>query len=154
MGVWNWKQIEMLANATLAKKSDDMNASRRQAQAVGMQGKAEQAIAMLQKHVAQFPKDAKALDMLAAFQIIAGKPQDAIASADKAMQVDPKFQAARYNRAVACVKIGKSEEGIRDLSIAIQANADLREVAQEDPDFGSLKANSRFKEALLPPKKE
>ncbi|NUN49744.1 MAG: hypothetical protein HUU15_13030 [Candidatus Brocadiae bacterium] len=154
MGVWDWKQIEKLAAAALAKKADDMNASRRLGQAIGMQGNPAAAIAHLQKHTYQFPKDAKAYDLMAGMQILAGAAQDALASADKALATDANFKAARYNRAVACVKLGKREEGIRDLATAIAANADYREAAAEDADFAELAQNSRFKEAIAPPKKE
>lgn len=154
MAVWDWKVIEKQANAALGKKADDVNASRRQAHAIGMQGNTAQAVDMLQKHLYYHPKDAKAMDLLAAFLVIAGKPQDAIGWSDKALQADPKFVAARYNRAVACVKAGKTEEGIRDLGMAIEANGEYREIAAEDADFAGIAANARFKAVLMPPKKE
>lgn len=154
MGVWDWKVIEKQATTALAKKADDQNASRRLAQAVGMQGNVNQAMQMLEKHAAQFPKDMKALDMLAAFQLVAGRNEDALASCDKALKADANAKYVRYNRAIACVKIGKAEEGIRDLGIAIESNAEFREIAAEDPDFAGLANNPRFKSAIAPPKKE
>ncbi|MCE9582017.1 MAG: hypothetical protein K8T20_05820 [Planctomycetes bacterium] len=154
MGVWDWKVIEKQANAALAKKADDVNASRRQAHAVGMQGNASQAIQMLEKHIYQQPKDVKAMDMLAAFQLIAGRNEDALATCDKALKTDANAKYIRYNRAIACLRSGKAEEGIRDLGTAIEANAEYRETAAEDADFAPLAANSRFKALLEPPKKQ
>jgi predicted Zn-dependent protease len=151
MAVWDWKVVEKLASAALSKKPDDFNASRRQAQAIGMQGQVNQAIQMLEKHLYYQPKDVKAMDLLAGFQILAGRHADAIATADKALKTDANYKAVRYNRAVACVKSGKAEEGIRDLGVAIEANAEFREIAAEDADFAGLANNARFKAAIAPP---
>ncbi len=154
MSVWDWKVIERQANAALAKKADDANATRRLAQSVGMQGNVNQAIQLLEKHTSQNAKDSKAMDMLAAFQLIAGRHDDALATCDKALKNDANAKYIRYNRAIACVKAGKAEEGIRDLGTAVEANAEFREIAAEDPDFASLASNPRFKAAITPPKKE
>ncbi len=154
MSVWDWKVIEKQANAALAKKADDANAVRRLAQAIGMQGNVNQAIQLLEKHTNQNPKDSKAFDMLAAFHLIAGRNDDALATCDKALKNDANAKYIRYNRAIACVKAGKAEEGIRDLGTAVEANAEFREIAAEDPDFASVAANQRFKAAIAPPKKE
>jgi predicted Zn-dependent protease len=154
MSVWDWKVIEKQANAALSKKADDANAVRRLAQAVGMQGNVNQAISLLERHTSQNTKDSKAFDMLAAFHLIAGRNDDALATCDKALKNDANAKYIRYNRAIACVKAGKAEEGIRDLATAVEANAEFREIAAEDPDFASIAANQRFKAAIAPPKKE
>jgi predicted Zn-dependent protease len=151
MSVWNWSVIEKQAAAALAKKPDDQGASRRNAQAVGMQGQVNQAISLLERHVNSWAKDAKAFDMLAGFQLIAGRNEDALATCDKALKTDANAKYVRYNRAIACVRCNKAEEGIRDLGTAIEANAEFREIAAEDADFSSLSGNARFKALLVPP---
>jgi Flp pilus assembly protein TadD len=151
MGVWDWKVIEKEANAVLSKKQDDVNASRRRAHAVGMQGNVNQGIELMGQHLYYNGKDAKAHDILAGFLIMAGRAQEALAASDKALAADPKYKEARYNRAVACVKLGKAEEGIRDLTVAVEANGEFREIAAEDADFAPIAANPRFKTAIAPP---
>jgi predicted Zn-dependent protease len=151
MGVWDWQVIEKQATAALAKKPDDFNSSRRQAQAVGMQGNVNQAISMLEKHLSFQPKDARAMDMLAAFQLIAGRAEDALATCDNALKADANAKYVRYNRAIACIRAGKAEEGIRDLGVAVEANAEFRDIAAEDPDFAPVATNPRFKAAIAPP---
>ena len=151
MSVWDWKVVEKQASAALAKKPDDQNASRRNAQAVGMQGNVNQAISLLERHLNSWAKDAKAFDMLAGFQLIAGRNEDALATCDRALKTDANAKYVRYNRAIACCRCGKAEEGIRDLGTAIEANAEYREIAAEDADFAPLAANARFKALIAPP---
>lgn len=151
MPVWDWKVIEKQSTAALAKKPDDANASRRQAQAVGMQGNVNQAIQMLERLISSQAKDVKSMDLLAAFQLIAGRNEDALATCDKALKADANAKYVRYNRAIACLRTGKAEEGIRDLGTAIESNAEFREVAAEDADFAPLANNARFKAAIAPP---
>jgi len=151
MSVWDWKVIEKQASTALSKKPDDFNASRRQAHAIGMQGNVNQAIQMLEKHMYYNAKDAKAMDMLAGFQLIAGRNEDALATCDKALKLDANAKYVRYNRAIACSRCGKAEEGIRDLGVAIEANADYRDIAADDADFAPLAANARFKALIAPP---
>lgn len=77
------------------------------------------------------------------------KYKESISSFDKAFEIDPQFFLACYNRAIAKLKSGYSnEDSCDDLRIAINLNPIAKKRAIDDKDFISLR-KERCYECLL-----
>ncbi|MGA3168508.1 MAG: tetratricopeptide repeat protein [Terriglobia bacterium] len=92
--------------------------------------KLEEALVDLRWYVQKYPKDARGLYELAIAETVR-EPDKALEHLNRALAVDPKFNAARYARAVLAYQLGKTAESVEDLKIV---------VAKEPDDYRALDA--------------
>ncbi len=68
----------------------------------------------------------------------------------KAMELDPEHPKPYYNLACVCSLQNRKEEALTLLAKAIARNPALREDAQRDPDFATLRDDPRFQKLIRP----
>ncbi len=73
--------------------------------------------------------------------------RDAIASYDKALDIDPKAASAWYGKACCYARLGRVNRGMESLeeAIALAPNR-YQELAKTNPDFERLRQDERFQE--------
>jgi lipoprotein NlpI len=104
----------------------------RRAAALFRAGEHEAAAAIYERLAARKPL-ARYHSARAASLDAAGDPQGALAAADKAVELDPKLGAARYNRASALAALGERGRAREDLQAVFRADSGrrLRRAAEE-----------------------
>jgi tetratricopeptide (TPR) repeat protein len=85
----------------------------RQAQEKAMAGDHTSAEDYLKKAIAKYPHYAEAYTLLGNCQDCLGKQEDAIASYDMALQIDPGHAEAWFNKGMSLKKLGKTKESTR-----------------------------------------
>jgi len=127
--------LQSFALGGLARKADAKAALRR-----GLQ--------VAEKHLELNPDDARALYLGANALVQLGERQKGLEWADRALALDPEDSGVLYN--VACVHAlaGDVETALGHLDKAIRNGFGHREWLENDSDFDSLRADSRF-DALL-----
>ena len=68
-----------------------------------------------------------------------GRPKDAIAEYDQAIQINPRFALAYINRAVVFTILGKDAEAEQDIGRAVQLGIDLTTLRQTNETIQELK---------------
>lgn len=87
-------------------------------------GRHEIAISMVKRYIALSPGDANALDSLGLALQLAGNNRDALEAYNKALEMNPEFEIARFHRATLYAQMGRFREGIREsLSLADTASS-------------------------------
>jgi tetratricopeptide (TPR) repeat protein len=81
-----------------------------QAQEKAMAGDHASAENYLKKAIDKYPRYAEAYILLGNCQDCQGKPEDAIASYDKALQIDPGHADAWFNKGMSLKKLGQAKE--------------------------------------------
>ncbi len=82
----------------------------RQAQEKTIAGDNSSAEKYLKKAIDKYPNYAEAYTQLGNCQDCLGKPEDAIASYDMALQIDPVHAEAWFNKGMSLKKLGKTKE--------------------------------------------
>jgi tetratricopeptide (TPR) repeat protein len=77
-----------------------------------------------------------------------GKHQEAIECCDKAIELDPKYADAWYNRASYKIKIDDIDNGLADLGKAVEINKDIIEFAKQDKSFEAIRNDERFRKLV------
>lgn len=73
-----------------------------------------------------------------------GKLQKAIQSYDKAIDLNPEYANAWYNRACAYGHLNNVDLALRDLQQAINLDAEYGKTVKTDVDFDGIRENARF----------
>jgi tetratricopeptide (TPR) repeat protein len=69
---------------------------------------------------------------------------DAIASFDRALEIDSDYARAYYDKATCYALQGQARRAVESLERAIALNPRYREEARTDPDFDAIVENQRF----------
>ncbi|NES85713.1 MAG: tetratricopeptide repeat protein, partial [Moorea sp. SIO2B7] len=77
-----------------------------------------------------------------------GRNSEAIASFDKALEINPDYHEAWYNKACSYALSNQIDLAIDNLQQAINLNAKYQEMAKTDTDFDNIRSDYRF-QALL-----
>jgi tetratricopeptide (TPR) repeat protein len=91
------------------------------------------------------PGRADVYGMQAAALLQNGKPGEAIAAADKGVELFPDNPGAIYNRGCIFALIGDKVHALADLRKAVEINPGLKQHAGRDEDFKSLWEDEEFK---------
>jgi tetratricopeptide (TPR) repeat protein len=67
---------------------------------------------------------------------------------DKAINIDPDYGYAYWQRACAHAKLGNFNDAITDLKTALHKNPNLREDIVKEPSFECMKDSVEFQEAI------
>lgn len=100
-------EFEGKAGEVLERAKHDHSSAGAHARGIGylMTKEAQKAVDELTSVTNRRPNDAKAWSDLAAAQILAGHYREAHAAAERALQIDPNLDEARFNRALAMYDI-------------------------------------------------
>lgn len=91
----------------------------RRAQENAMVGDHSQAVNYLKKAIDRYPRYAEAYVLLGNCQECLGKPEDALAAYDKALQIDSGHADAWFNKGMVLKKAGKTSEATRCIEKSI-----------------------------------
>jgi predicted Zn-dependent protease len=128
----------------LADRPNDRHAELRRVQATLALGQPGAALAILRRYLHAVPDDARALDLLAAAQLLLGRPRPALVAADLAVAADPTYTIARYNRACARARLGDVDGALADLAVLVEVMPDVVVGAVTDPDLATLRSDPRL----------
>lgn len=128
----------------LADRPHDRHAELRRVQATLALGQPGPALAILRRYLHAVPDDARALDLLAAAQLMLGRPRAAAVAADLALAADPGYAIARYNRACARARLGDADGALADLAALADVAPDVVGRAVDDPDLAALRGDPRL----------
>ncbi|HKJ92999.1 MAG TPA: hypothetical protein VJ957_07515 [Longimicrobiales bacterium] len=110
------------------------------------------ALQVAEHHMELHPDDPRAATMRAVALCRTGRPEDGLAWAERALQLDPDDAGVRYNAACLFALEGATERAIDCLEAAIERGFHNREWFEKDPDLASLHDEPRF-QALLGPER-
>jgi len=91
----------------------------RQAQEMAMAGDHRTAENYLKKAIEANPRYTQAYTLLGNCQDCLDKKEDAIASYDKALQIDPNYADAWFNKGMILKKMGQTQEAMRCIEKSI-----------------------------------
>jgi tetratricopeptide (TPR) repeat protein len=72
------------------------------------------------------------------------RDDEAIESCDRALQINPDFAPAYYNKAICYALQEQAQSAIENLQKAISLNPSYRDQAKNDPDFEAISESDRF----------
>jgi protein O-GlcNAc transferase len=91
----------------------------RRAQENAMVGDHSQAVGLLKKAIDKYPRYADAYVLLGNCQDCLEKPEDAIASYDRALQIDSGHAEAWFNKGMTLKKMGQTNEATKCIEKSI-----------------------------------
>ncbi len=94
----------------------------------------------------KLPDDAYVLGHLVSLYLGAGRTAEALATADRAVRLDPKNAVLHYNRGCAQALSGQTGAAVASLERAVQLGYANAAKLLEDPDLGALQGDARFLE--------
>jgi len=108
----------------------------------------ERAQAIAARHMEFNPDDPRAATIRAVSLCRAGRPDEGLHWAERALTIDPEDAGVRYNVACLFALEGRKDRAFECLDDAILAGFGNRGWLEKDPDLSSLRDDARF-EALL-----
>jgi TolB-like protein/Tfp pilus assembly protein PilF len=122
--------------------------------ALGRKAEAEAAyrrgLHVAQQHLEMNPDDPGAATMCAVSLCRLGRPEEGLAWAQRAREIEPNDARVLYNVACLFALEGKTDEALDGLERAVQAGFGAREWIANDPDLDGLRDHPRFKALLWP----
>lgn len=94
------------------------------------------------------PKYGTAYQNLGEAQFLSGKLDEATASYQKCLELDPQSAQANYGLAAVYAAQKKNTEAIQRLGIALQRDPNLAQMAKQDPHFEDLRKEPGFDKLL------
>lgn len=94
------------------------------------------------------PKYGTAYQNLGEAQLLSGKIDDALASYERCLEMDPQSAQANYGLAAVYVAQKKNVEAIQRLGYAFQRDPNLAQLAKQDPRFEELRKEPGFEKLL------
>jgi TolB-like protein/Flp pilus assembly protein TadD len=135
-----------------AEIREDYQASFFAAQALEAMGKHEEAriqldraLEVAEKHMELNPDDPRAATMRAVSLCRLDRPEEGLAWAKRALEIDPDDAGVRYNVACLFSLEGKTEEAMRCLEEAVEKGFGNKDWFQKDPDLEPLREHPRFR---------
>ncbi len=118
----DWNLLIATAETVLVKKPGHAEATAYKGEALAKQGKFSEAEPSLQAAVKAFPARSTAWSALSICLMERGEHQAGFDAASKAVELDPKYLEARYNRIRASLALQRYEEGRAELVAALALN--------------------------------
>ncbi len=109
---------------------------------------AQEAIAVVEKHLEWNPDDARALHLGAGSLLITGDTERALRWLERAMKIDPTDSVVLYNVACNLATLGEKDKALDYLERAVEHGTVSEAWMRNDADLVSLRDDPRF-EALL-----
>jgi serine/threonine protein kinase/tetratricopeptide (TPR) repeat protein len=103
-----------------------------------------------QQHLEMNPDDPGAATMCAVSLCRLGRPEEGLAWAERAREIEPNDARVLYNVACLYALEGRTEQALAGLELAVQAGFGAREWIAHDPDLDGLRQHPRFKALLWP----
>lgn len=139
-----WLERLQEARGLLDEHPDHPDAGRAAGKALVALGRMNEGIVFLREQTVRCPHDAAAHDLLADALITQGRAQEALEATELALAAQPGRVRATYDRARAASMLGREENALVDLAIAVQADQRLRRELNEERAFRSLAGDDRF----------
>jgi len=96
------------------------------------------------------PEDVTTLSRIAAVYANMGNTKKALDAAKSVMEIDPNDGRALYNCACVYALLGNKEHALTYLKTALEIGfMNIIEYVKNDPDFESIRSDSKFQEILL-----
>jgi TolB-like protein/Flp pilus assembly protein TadD len=134
-----------------ARIREDYDASFFAAQALEALGSHEEARSQLtraleavEKHMELNPDDPRAATMRAVSLCRLGRPEEGLAWAERALDMDPNDPGVRYNVACLYSLEGQAEDALRCLEEALARGFSNKEWFEKDPDLDPIRSHPRF----------
>jgi TolB-like protein/Flp pilus assembly protein TadD len=105
-------------------------------------------IEAVKRWVRSHPEDTRAWTMGAAVLADMGEPEHSVRWLERALAVDAEEPIIEYNAACVYVALGRFEDALKSLEIALRQGGLSRAWASNDPDLDPLRDNPRFQELL------
>ncbi len=119
---------------------------------LGRQADAEAArrrdLQLIEHHVELNPDDSRALNLGSTSLARSGQRERGLEWAKRALAIDPEDSGMLYNTACFYAVQGETDEAINCLEKAVQYGFGLRGWLENDPDFNSVRGDSRFQAIL------
>jgi non-specific serine/threonine protein kinase len=106
------------------------------------------ALELIRKHLELNPGDARALSFGATTLASLGERAEALAWADRAVDIDPEEPSVIYNVACVYAIVGSTDEALDLLEQVIARGFGHRGWVEQDPDLRSLRDHPRFRKLL------
>jgi serine/threonine protein kinase/tetratricopeptide (TPR) repeat protein len=106
------------------------------------------ALELIRKHLELNPGDARALSFGATTLASLGERAEALAWADRAVDIDPEEPSVIYNVACVYAIVGSADEALDLLEQVIARGFGHRGWVEQDPDLRSLRDHPRFRKLL------
>jgi adenylate cyclase len=106
------------------------------------------ALALLERRIALYPDDTRALHLAAGAYARAGQREQALAVAERALALRPREFATLYNVACAYAQLGERERALTILEGFGEVGQGSFDWIREDPDFASLHGDPRFERVV------
>lgn len=108
------------------------------------------AITAFEKSLELNAKDWKSMALLAKYYARAGRLEDALNAAEGAVVLSKGKAEALYEQSLTLQLLGKTEQAIDSLALAVEADAYFKVVGRADPVFLPLRPNARFSSVVAP----
>jgi serine/threonine protein kinase/tetratricopeptide (TPR) repeat protein len=105
-------------------------------------------IEAVKRWVRVHPDDTRAWTMGAAVLAALGEPERAVHWVQRALAVDAEEPIIEYNAACVYVALGRFDEALSCLSVALREGGLSREWVTNDPDLDPLRSDSRFEQLV------
>lgn len=125
--VWAYKDTESLWTKTVAWNPNSSFVRYNLAEALGREGRLEEAAVEYQRALAIDPDYFKAHLNMGSILIRMGRIEEAIVQCQAAVKIDPNIPLAHSNLGVALVQAGRVKEGIEQYQMALRLQPDYKE---------------------------
>jgi len=151
-----YEEVANLAEAGLEASADDYNVYVPICNAVGVLGRPDERLALVQRfigalenHLKPVPEDARARVLLASNYAEVGRGDDAMREANLAMALRPNEATVLYNLACVFCRLNRKAEALEAIRKAWSSGFRESDWARRDPDLALLRGDPEF-EMLYP----
>lgn len=110
----------------------------------GLEKSDQEKISIYDQILALNPDDVEAISYKADVLLDIGEKKWALSLADQAIEKDPEYSFAYWQRACSKAELGLLDDSVDDIEIAIRLSEALREQLETEKSFFSLKGNDRY----------
>jgi len=110
----------------------------------GLEKSDQEKVSTYDQILALNPDDVEAISYKADVLLDIGEKKWALSLADQAIEKDPEYSFAYWQRACSKAELGMLDDAVDDIEIAIRLSEALREQLETEKSFFSLKGNERY----------
>ena len=78
-----------------------------------------------------------------------GKYAEALDAVNKAIEINPQYANAIYNKGIYCLLQNNVDDGLKLLKESFEIDSSYREMAKTDNDFDSIRDDPRFQTLIF-----